>query len=206
MKHPQHTTSVQAGAHALREIGRWHERLRELHGRLRPHFARPEVHQQALRYLQAVLSDVPRKNGWQIAEQARRLIPMACNACSPRPSGTRTPCAMRCAAWSLRPCVPSQLRSKRTRRPSPCWCWMKVAFPNAGATRLASDPSIAASPGAWKTARWASFSPTSRRRGMPSSTANCICPKTGAPTRPAGTPLTSPRRSALRPNRNWANR
>jgi len=74
MKHPQHTTSVQVGP-TLRQISRWHEDLRELHGRLRPHFARPEVHQQALRYLQAVLSDVPRKNGWQLAEQARQARP-----------------------------------------------------------------------------------------------------------------------------------
>jgi hypothetical protein len=74
MKHPQHTTSVPGGP-TLRQISRWHEDLRELHGRLRPHFARPEVHQQALRYLQAVLSDVPRKNGWQLAEQARQARP-----------------------------------------------------------------------------------------------------------------------------------
>ncbi len=50
-------------------------RLRELHARLRPSFARPEVHQHTLGYLQAVLSDVPRKNGWQIAEQAREAHP-----------------------------------------------------------------------------------------------------------------------------------
>src|SRR5260370_37343384 len=74
MKHPEHTTSVQVGP-TLREISRWHEDLCELHGRLRPHFARPEVHQQALRYLQAVLSDVPRKNGWQHAEHAPRTHP-----------------------------------------------------------------------------------------------------------------------------------
>ena len=49
--------------------------MHQLHARLRPFFARPEVHQQALRYLQAVLSDVPRKNGWQLAEQARQAHP-----------------------------------------------------------------------------------------------------------------------------------
>src|SRR5712692_690151 len=74
MKPLQHTTSTQAGL-SLREISTWYERLRQLHARLRPHFARPEVHQQALRYLQAVLSDVPRKNGWQLAEQARQARP-----------------------------------------------------------------------------------------------------------------------------------
>jgi len=74
MKPPQHTTPAQAGP-TLREISRWHEHLRELHARLRPHFARPEAHQHALRYLQALLSDIPRKNGWQIAEQAREAHP-----------------------------------------------------------------------------------------------------------------------------------
>ena len=74
MKHPQHTTSRQVEP-TLAEISRWHQRLGELHARLRPHFARSEVHQHALGYLQAVLSDVPRKNGWQIAEQAREAHP-----------------------------------------------------------------------------------------------------------------------------------
>ena len=74
MKSPQHTTSAQVDA-ALQEISSWPLRLRQFHARLRPHFARPEVHQQALRYLQAVLSDVPRKNSWQIAEQAREAHP-----------------------------------------------------------------------------------------------------------------------------------
>ena len=74
MKPPQRTTPAPSGP-TLREISRWHEHLRQLHARLRPHFARPEVHQHALCYLQAVLSDVPRKNGWQLAEQARQAHP-----------------------------------------------------------------------------------------------------------------------------------
>ena len=43
--------------------------------RLAPYFARPEVLRHALLFLQAVLSDIPRKNGWQIAEQARLARP-----------------------------------------------------------------------------------------------------------------------------------
>ena len=74
MKYLQHTTCVPAGP-TLGEISRWHAHLCALHARLRPHFARPEVHQHALHYLQAVLSDIPRKNGWQIAEQAREAHP-----------------------------------------------------------------------------------------------------------------------------------
>ena len=74
MKPPEHTTPAPRGP-TLREISRWHEHLRQVHARLRPHFARPEAHQHALRYLQAVLSDIPRKNGWQIAEHARQARP-----------------------------------------------------------------------------------------------------------------------------------
>src|SRR5229473_8508775 len=74
MKPLQHTTPAPIGP-TLRQISRWHEHLRELHARLRPHFARPEAHQHALRYLQAILSDIPRKNGWQIAEHARQARP-----------------------------------------------------------------------------------------------------------------------------------
>lgn len=74
MKSSQHTTSMPVGP-MLREISGWHQRLRQLHERLRPYFARPEVFEHTLLYLQAVLSDIPRKNGWQIAEQARQAHP-----------------------------------------------------------------------------------------------------------------------------------
>ncbi|HEU5378077.1 MAG TPA: IS701 family transposase [Ktedonobacteraceae bacterium] len=57
------------------EIVRWQEQLRLLHQRLRPSFARPEPFQRALRFLQALLSEVPRKNGWQVAEHAREATP-----------------------------------------------------------------------------------------------------------------------------------
>jgi SRSO17 transposase len=74
LKYSQHTIAALAGP-SLREISQWHERLHQLHVRLRPHFARPETHQHALLYLQAILSDIPRKNGWQIAEHARQARP-----------------------------------------------------------------------------------------------------------------------------------
>lgn len=74
MKHSQSTTATQVEP-TLGQISACYQRLQQLHARLRPHFARPEVHQHALGYLHAVLSDVPRKNGWQIAEQAREAHP-----------------------------------------------------------------------------------------------------------------------------------
>ncbi len=70
-----HSTMSEQAEHLLREISRWPGRLRELHERLRPRFARPEAFEHALLYLQTVLSDIPRKNGWQIAEHARQSRP-----------------------------------------------------------------------------------------------------------------------------------
>ena len=71
---PQHTTPAQVGP-SLSAIGAWAMRLRQVHQQLSPHFARPEVRQHALLYLHAILSEIPRTNGWQIAEHARQLRP-----------------------------------------------------------------------------------------------------------------------------------
>src|SRR2546422_3124846 len=74
MKHPNHTTPQEVRP-TLAEMGRWSVRLIHLHERLKPYFARPEPLHHALLYLQAIISDIPRKNGWQIAEHARQLRP-----------------------------------------------------------------------------------------------------------------------------------
>lgn len=50
MKPSQHTTSAPVEP-TLAQFSTWTARLRTLHARLRPHFARPEVHRHALRYL-----------------------------------------------------------------------------------------------------------------------------------------------------------
>jgi SRSO17 transposase len=74
MKHPQHTTAEPTGP-TLGAIGAWAMSLFQLHQRLSPYFARPEARAHALLYLQAILSEIPRKNGWQIAEHARQARP-----------------------------------------------------------------------------------------------------------------------------------
>lgn len=57
------------------DVVHWHAQLSRVHQRLRPYFARPEPFQRALRFLHALLSEIPRKNGWQVAEQAREATP-----------------------------------------------------------------------------------------------------------------------------------
>src|SRR5690348_4033800 len=56
-------------------VASWAYELTHLHRRLVPRFARPEPRRRALLYLQGLLSAVERKNGWQLAEQAREATP-----------------------------------------------------------------------------------------------------------------------------------
>ncbi len=70
----QSTTDAQL-ASFLQQVSGWPLALRDLHQRLAACFARSEPRHHALLYLQAILSDIPRKNGWQIAEHARLAHP-----------------------------------------------------------------------------------------------------------------------------------
>ncbi len=74
MKQPQDNTDV-VGLTTLSDVVEWHSSLQLLHARLAPHFARPEPFARALRFVQGILSEVSRKNGWQLAEQAREATP-----------------------------------------------------------------------------------------------------------------------------------
>src|ERR687894_801386 len=57
------------------EIRGWAVGLSALHQRIARHFVRSEPRQQAYGYLQALLSPIERKNGWQIAEHAGAATP-----------------------------------------------------------------------------------------------------------------------------------
>src|SRR5215470_10288360 len=74
MKQSQHTTGP-CGVTTLTDVLRWCDSLLQVHARLAPYFARPEPYARALRFVQAILSSVERKNGWQVAEQAREATP-----------------------------------------------------------------------------------------------------------------------------------
>jgi SRSO17 transposase len=60
----------EAAAAVIVEGERAAANLGELHGRLRPCFRRVGPFRQAERYIAALMSDLPRKNGWTIAEHA----------------------------------------------------------------------------------------------------------------------------------------
>jgi SRSO17 transposase len=65
MKQNQYNTPTTSA-----EVCRWAQSLFDLHARLAPRFARPEPRRRALAYLQGILSETSRKNGWHLAEQA----------------------------------------------------------------------------------------------------------------------------------------
>jgi hypothetical protein len=59
----------------IADVVRWAHELARLHARIAPHFARPEPRRRALAYLQGILSETSRKNGWQLSEHAREATP-----------------------------------------------------------------------------------------------------------------------------------
>lgn len=60
---------------ALDALSEWSNVLKSFQSRLGQHFARSEARQSAFDYLQALMSSVERKNGWQMAEQVGHQSP-----------------------------------------------------------------------------------------------------------------------------------
>lgn len=58
-----------------KDLVQWVQALTSLHARIAPRFARPEPRRRALAYLQGVMSEIRRKNSWQLAEHARETTP-----------------------------------------------------------------------------------------------------------------------------------
>jgi SRSO17 transposase len=74
MKQDKHTTRTATRTTAT-DVCRWTQALFHLHARIAPRFARPEPRLRALAYLQGILSETERKNGWQLAEHAGEVCP-----------------------------------------------------------------------------------------------------------------------------------
>src|SRR2546430_5291742 len=74
MKQDKRTTRTETRTTAS-DVCRWVQELFHLHARIAPRFARPEPRRRALAYLQGILSESARKNGWQLAEHAGEARP-----------------------------------------------------------------------------------------------------------------------------------
>ncbi|HEX4205083.1 MAG TPA: hypothetical protein VHZ51_12990 [Ktedonobacteraceae bacterium] len=53
----------------------WTTAFQELGQRIKQHFVRQEPHHRALSYLRGLMSTIPRKNGWQVAEEVGEVTP-----------------------------------------------------------------------------------------------------------------------------------
>jgi SRSO17 transposase len=73
--YPASTVDREAAAAASVEGDRAVSNLATLHHRLKPCFARTRPYDQAGKYIAALLSDLPRKNGWTIAEHTGDTTP-----------------------------------------------------------------------------------------------------------------------------------
>ena len=72
---PDHHTTLTGKTPTPADVCRWVQALFRLHARIAPRFARPEPRRRALAYLQGIVSDTARKNGWQLAEHAGEARP-----------------------------------------------------------------------------------------------------------------------------------
>src|SRR5688500_2108677 len=68
----EHTGTERARS---KTIERWSAYLEELHERIAHRFLRPEVRTRVYRYLSGLLSEVGRKNSWQMAEAIGEVTP-----------------------------------------------------------------------------------------------------------------------------------
>jgi SRSO17 transposase len=74
LKHHSPTISQETKT-TVTDVVRWTQELNRLHARIAPRFVRPEPHCRTLAFLHGILSTIPRKNGWQLAEHAREARP-----------------------------------------------------------------------------------------------------------------------------------
>jgi SRSO17 transposase len=106
--------------------------LNQLHQRLRPHFARPEPHHHALLYLRAVLSEIPRKNGWQIAEHARLPQPYGMQRLLSRATWDQDGVRDELRSFVCQVLTPPSLEHPGTPTPFPVGVMDESGFPKRG--------------------------------------------------------------------------
>jgi hypothetical protein len=70
----------------------WKDELMGAHRQMGDLFARSEVRERSLAYLEGLLSDCERKNGWQVAECVAMRRPTGCSICWVAHAGTPMRC------------------------------------------------------------------------------------------------------------------
>jgi hypothetical protein len=179
------TSSAPSYEPRLEEIEGWVHELDALHARIAPRFERFEPRRRALWYLKGLLSHAERKNGWQLAEEA----------------GEGTPDGMQrllnAARWDVDAVRDDLVACVREHLADPTAILVidETGFLKRRRNLRESSGNTAGPRASWRTARSVYSSPIrvcSPRRRRCSSTASCICPRTGPATLPDGMRLGVP--------------
>jgi DDE superfamily endonuclease len=170
----------QVQASEIDDVRTWAARLELLHQCIAGRFVRAEPRRRVLAYLKGLLGDVPRKNGWQLAEHAGEHSP----------DGVQR--LLNHARWDA-DAVRDDLRGyvlEHLGDPAAVLVVDETGFVKKVAARPGCSGSTRAPPARSTTASSASSSPTPARPGGRSSTGSCTCrpagPATGHAVAPRG--------------------
>src|SRR4051794_2323022 len=133
----------------------WARGLDGLVERIAPRFRRVEPRRRVRAYLEGLLCPVERKNGWQLAENARDRTPDGVQDFLARMRWDADRVHDDPGLRRGRLCAPTSSRNWVTRMR--CWCWTRPALSRKGPSRSGCSGSIRAPPGGSRTARSASF-------------------------------------------------
>jgi SRSO17 transposase len=148
---------------------------------------------RARAFVLGLLSDLPRKNCWTIAEHAG----------DPSPDGMQHLLAR--AVWDhdeVRDDVRAHL-VEHLRGPGAVLVIDETGDLKKGAATAGVQRQYTGTAGRVDNAQVAVYLVYASDAGMPSSTGSCTCPKAGSTTLRAAEPLASPTRQGLRPSPPW---
>jgi DDE superfamily endonuclease len=154
----------------------------ELARRLRPAFARRGPWLQAGKYIDALSSDIPRKNGWTIAEHAGDRSP------------DKTQRLLNHAVWDEREAMAAvrEFVIGRLGGPDAVAVLDETGQEKKGERTAGAKRNTSAAPARSPTPSTSSAAPTPATAATPSSTPAPTCPKNGPPTPPAARKPASP--------------
>ena len=172
------------------QVKGWAGELDALHARVAWRFARPEPRRRALAYLQGLLSQVDRKNGWQLAEHAGELTP----------DGMQR--LLNQAGWDA-DAVRDELRSyvvEHLGDPRAVLVVDETGFCKKGAKSVGVARQDTGTAGRIENCQVGVFLAYASPAGMRWSTGRCTCPAAGPTTRPVSPRPACPTRSPSTPS------
>ena len=178
-------------------VQRWSTYLEELHSRIAHHFLRTEVRARAYRYLTGLLSEVGRKNGWQMSEAIGEA----------RPRGVQH--LLNDACWdadSVRDDLRGYVVEHLGDEESGVLIVDETGFLKKGEKSVGVARQYTGTAGKRENCQVGVFLCYASEKERPSSTGRCTCRANGRTMPPGGRRPVFPRRYGLRPRASWPKR